>query len=89
MFWQILKSEQERDAYMEKLKESVSSLEGILRRTTAPNLKALEKLKEVKDKLHGLNEGMSLNGFLVVDFSFWGSSTFFLCFNFAFLMQLD
>ncbi|XP_013880822.1 structural maintenance of chromosomes protein 1B [Austrofundulus limnaeus] len=51
---EILENEKERKAYSEKLKESISSLEGVLHHTAAPNLKALEKMKEVRDKLHGL-----------------------------------
>uniref|UniRef100_A0A7N6FF71 Structural maintenance of chromosomes protein n=1 Tax=Anabas testudineus TaxID=64144 RepID=A0A7N6FF71_ANATE len=39
-----------------KLKDSVSSVEAVLHRTTAPNLKALEKMREVKDKLQGVTE---------------------------------
>ena len=55
--WQNLQNEKEIEAHLEKLKESVSSLEGVLHRTTAPNLKALEKMREVKDKLQGVMEG--------------------------------
>uniref|UniRef100_A0A674EXU4 Structural maintenance of chromosomes protein n=1 Tax=Salmo trutta TaxID=8032 RepID=A0A674EXU4_SALTR len=32
----------------------MSSLEGVLQRSTAPNLKALEKMREVKDKFQGV-----------------------------------
>lgn len=45
---------------MEKLKESVSTLEAVLHRTTPPNLKALERMREVKDKLQGVTEGIQL-----------------------------
>ncbi|KAF3855223.1 hypothetical protein F7725_023278 [Dissostichus mawsoni] len=48
-----LEAEKEVQAYIERLKESMSSIEGVLQRTTAPNLKALEKMREVKDKLQG------------------------------------
>ncbi|XP_045892216.1 structural maintenance of chromosomes protein 1B [Micropterus dolomieu] len=51
-----LQAEEEVEASLERLKESVSSVEGVLRRTTAPNLKALEKMREVKDKLQGVTE---------------------------------
>ncbi|KAM4573899.1 structural maintenance of chromosomes protein 1B [Odontesthes bonariensis] len=51
-----LQNEKEIKAHLEKLKESVSSLEGVLHRTTAPNLKAVEKMREVKDKLQGVME---------------------------------
>ncbi|XP_054588689.1 structural maintenance of chromosomes protein 1B isoform X2 [Nothobranchius furzeri] len=51
-----LMTAEEIEAYMEKLKESLSSLEVVLHRTTAPNLKALEKMNEVKDKLQGVTE---------------------------------
>nr|XP_020449098.1 structural maintenance of chromosomes protein 1B isoform X2 [Monopterus albus] len=51
-----LQTEKEVKAYLEKLKESISTREGVLQRTTAPNLKALEKLCEVKDKLQGVTE---------------------------------
>lgn len=48
------------EAYLEKLKESVSSVKAVLQRTSAPNLKALEKMGEVKDKLQGVTEGILL-----------------------------
>ncbi|XP_070763568.1 structural maintenance of chromosomes protein 1B [Enoplosus armatus] len=51
-----LQAEEEVEASLERLKESVSSVEGVLHRTTAPNLKALEKMREVKDKLQGVTE---------------------------------
>lgn len=47
-------------AYLERLTESLSSIEGVLHRTTAPNLKALEKMREVKDNLQGVTEGILL-----------------------------
>uniref|UniRef100_A0A8D3E7H2 Structural maintenance of chromosomes protein n=1 Tax=Scophthalmus maximus TaxID=52904 RepID=A0A8D3E7H2_SCOMX len=46
----------EVEAYLEKVKESVSSIEGVLHRTTAPNLKALAKMREVNNKLQGVTE---------------------------------
>ncbi|KAL3061024.1 hypothetical protein OYC64_009272 [Pagothenia borchgrevinki] len=51
-----LEAEKEVQAYIERLKESMSSIEGVLQRTTAPNLKALEKMREVKDKLQGVSD---------------------------------
>lgn len=54
---QNLEATKDVEAYLEKLKESVSSLEVLLHRTTAPNLKALEKMREVKDKLQGVKDG--------------------------------
>ncbi|KAM7002632.1 structural maintenance of chromosomes protein 1B [Tautogolabrus adspersus] len=51
-----LQAEEEVEAYLEKMKESVSTVEGVLHRTSAPNLKALEKMREVKDKLLGVTE---------------------------------
>lgn len=47
-------------AYLERLTESLSSIEGVLHRTTAPNLKALEKMRVVKDNLQGVTEGILL-----------------------------
>lgn len=44
-------------AYLENMRESVSSLELVLHRTPTPNLKALTKMNEVEDKLHGIVEG--------------------------------
>ncbi|XP_076588533.1 structural maintenance of chromosomes protein 1B [Chaetodon auriga] len=51
-----LQAEEEVGAYLERLKESLSSTEGVLHRTTAPNLKALEKMREVNAKLEGVTE---------------------------------
>ncbi|KAM9753420.1 structural maintenance of chromosomes protein 1B [Menidia menidia] len=51
-----LRAEQEIEAHLERLRESVSSLEGVLHCTTTPNLKALERMREVKDKLQGVTE---------------------------------
>lgn len=50
--------EEEVEAYIQRLTENLSSIEGVLHRTTAPNLKAVEKMKEVKDKLQGVTEGL-------------------------------
>ncbi|XP_070827903.1 structural maintenance of chromosomes protein 1B [Chaetodon trifascialis] len=51
-----LQAEEEVGAYLERLKESLSSTEGVLHRTTAPNLKAMEKMREVNAKLQGVTE---------------------------------
>ncbi|KAK5927533.1 hypothetical protein CgunFtcFv8_012680 [Champsocephalus gunnari] len=51
-----LEAEKEVQAHIERLNESMSSIEGVLQRTTAPNLKALEKIREVKDKLQGVTD---------------------------------
>lgn len=50
--------EEEVEAYIQRLTGTLSTIEGVLHRTTAPNLKALEKMREVKDKLHGVTEGL-------------------------------
>ncbi|XP_010768853.1 structural maintenance of chromosomes protein 1B-like [Notothenia coriiceps] len=51
-----LEAEEEVQAHIERLNKSMSSIEGFLQRTTAPNLKALEKMREVKDKLQGVTD---------------------------------
>ncbi|KAJ4918416.1 hypothetical protein JOQ06_022228 [Pogonophryne albipinna] len=51
-----LEAEKEVQAHIERLIESMSSIKGVLQRTTAPNLKALEKMREVKDKLQGVTD---------------------------------
>lgn len=61
MYGQNLQAEQEVEASLENLRESVSSIEAALQRTTAPNLKALNKMREVKDKLQGVKEGICMN----------------------------
>ncbi|XP_038164961.1 structural maintenance of chromosomes protein 1B [Cyprinodon tularosa] len=55
----ILAEDEEIDAQMEKLKESVSSAEKVLSSTSTPNLKALEKKREVKDKLEAVTEAFN------------------------------
>lgn len=42
---------------LEKLKEEVSSLECLIMASRAPNLKALEKMREVKDSFHEVMDG--------------------------------
>ncbi|XP_035280729.1 structural maintenance of chromosomes protein 1B isoform X1 [Anguilla anguilla] len=49
-----LEGAEELEAEVGRLQEVVSSLEGVLQRSTAPNLKALEKIKEVKDMYQGV-----------------------------------
>ncbi|KAM3869655.1 structural maintenance of chromosomes protein 1B-like [Diretmus argenteus] len=44
-----LQTEEEVEAQLERMRESVSSIDAVLQRTTAPNLKALQKMREVKD----------------------------------------
>ncbi|XP_068579160.1 structural maintenance of chromosomes protein 1B isoform X2 [Cebidichthys violaceus] len=51
-----LQTEEEVEAFLERLKESVSSVEGVLHRTTTPNLKALSKMREVRDKLQEVKD---------------------------------
>ncbi|KAM6973344.1 structural maintenance of chromosomes protein 1B [Aplochiton taeniatus] len=51
-----LQGQEQVEAQLEKLKEVVSSVEGVLQHTTTPNLKALEKMREVKDKFQGVME---------------------------------
>lgn len=63
---QSLEAEEEVEAYVERLKESLSSIEGVLHRTTAPNLKALEKMGELKVKLQGVTEGILMEGSSIV-----------------------
>ncbi|XP_030637388.1 structural maintenance of chromosomes protein 1B [Chanos chanos] len=45
----VLMEEEEKEKQLGCLHEAVSSLEGLLQRSTAPNLKALEKMREVKE----------------------------------------
>ncbi|XP_029010359.1 structural maintenance of chromosomes protein 1B isoform X2 [Betta splendens] len=54
--FRILQTEEEVQAYIENMRESISSLEELLHHTSTPNFKALEKMKEVKDKLQGIME---------------------------------
>ncbi|XP_061576288.1 structural maintenance of chromosomes protein 1B [Cololabis saira] len=49
-------TEGQTDSYLEKLKEAVASTEAALHHTCPPNLKVLEKIRDVKDKLQGVNE---------------------------------
>lgn len=56
-----MEAEEDVEAYVEGLKESLSSCEGVLHRTTAPNLKALEKMDELGVKLQGVTEGILLS----------------------------
>lgn len=54
---QCVQTEQEAEANLHRLRESLSSVEDVLYHTTAPNMKALEKVREVKDKFQGVAEG--------------------------------
>ncbi|KAM8893216.1 structural maintenance of chromosomes protein 1B [Spinachia spinachia] len=56
-----MQGEEQVEAFLERLKESVSSVEGLLLRTTAPNLKALAKMREVKDKLQGVTDAFDVS----------------------------
>ncbi|KAF6721532.1 Structural maintenance of chromosomes protein 1B [Oryzias melastigma] len=56
-----LQVEEEMEAALEKLRESVSNTEGVLHNTTTPNLKALEKMREVKDKWQEVTEAFDLS----------------------------
>ncbi|XP_061532831.1 structural maintenance of chromosomes protein 1B [Phycodurus eques] len=47
---------EEVDNYLERLKESLHAVEEQLKHTATPNLKALEKLREVKDKLQDVTD---------------------------------
>ncbi|XP_061679482.1 structural maintenance of chromosomes protein 1B isoform X2 [Syngnathoides biaculeatus] len=49
---------EEMDNCLEKLRESLFSVEEQLKHTTTPNLKALEKLSEVKDKLQDVTDAL-------------------------------
>ncbi|XP_067090421.1 structural maintenance of chromosomes protein 1B [Osmerus mordax] len=51
-----VQAEEEVEAQLESLREAGSSVEGVLQRSTAPNLKALEKMREVKDKFQSVAE---------------------------------
>ncbi|KAI7812085.1 putative structural maintenance of chromosomes protein 1B, partial [Triplophysa rosa] len=52
MSLKALTEESEVEAELEKLKEEVSSLECLIMASRAPDLKALEKMREVKDNFH-------------------------------------
>lgn len=71
---QCLQTEQEAEAYLHRLREALSSVEDELYHTTAPNMKALEKIREVKDKFQGVAEG---NSVLLIYGSIRGSQFFF------------
>ncbi|XP_061898837.1 structural maintenance of chromosomes protein 1B isoform X1 [Entelurus aequoreus] len=50
---------EEVDAKIERLRESVYSIEEELHQTITPNLKAVEKMKQLKDKLQGLTDALN------------------------------
>lgn len=54
---QALTDESELEAQLEKLKEGISSLESMIMMSRAPNLKALEKIREVKDSYREVMDG--------------------------------
>lgn len=54
---QSVQTEQEAEACLHRLREALASVEDVLYHTTAPNMKALEKVREVKDKFQGVAEG--------------------------------
>ncbi|XP_029697016.1 structural maintenance of chromosomes 1B isoform X2 [Takifugu rubripes] len=51
-----VQTEQEAEACLHRLREALASVEDVLYHTTAPNMKALEKVREVKDKFQGVAE---------------------------------
>uniref|UniRef100_A0A667YJS6 Structural maintenance of chromosomes protein n=1 Tax=Myripristis murdjan TaxID=586833 RepID=A0A667YJS6_9TELE len=53
---QRLESEEDVEAQQVNLRESVSSIEEVLHRTTAPSLKALEEMRDVKENYQGVVE---------------------------------
>lgn len=54
---QSLTEEQEVTAQLEVLREKVSSLDRMIRGSKPPNMKALEKMSEVKDSFRGVVDG--------------------------------
>lgn len=55
--FQCLQTEEEMEAYLNRMRESLSSVHLMLQHTAAPNMKALEKMREVRDKFQGVAEG--------------------------------
>ncbi|TRY54525.1 hypothetical protein DNTS_033392 [Danionella cerebrum] len=53
--------ESEIEAMQEKLKEGVSSLEALILKSRAPNLKALEKIREVKDSYRDVMDAFEMS----------------------------
>lgn len=56
---QSLQAEEEVEAFLEQLEKSVSSIKRVLCHTSVPNMKALAKMKDVKDKLEEVTDGTS------------------------------
>lgn len=56
-FLQELEREEEVESELEKLQETLDSLETALQRSGTPDLKALQKMNEVKEMFHGIVEG--------------------------------
>ncbi|XP_008309879.1 structural maintenance of chromosomes protein 1B isoform X2 [Cynoglossus semilaevis] len=54
-----LEGEAEVKAHLEKLQKLVDSLELVLHQTAVPNMKALEKMVEMKNRLQEINEAFS------------------------------
>lgn len=54
---QGLQTEEEVEAYLDRMREALASVESMLYHTTAPNMKALEKIREVKDKFQDVSDG--------------------------------
>lgn len=54
---QGLQTEEEMEAYLNRMRESLSSVHLMLQHTAAPNMKALERMREVRDKFQGVAEG--------------------------------
>lgn len=54
---QGLQEEEEAEAYLHRLREALTSAEAMLYHTSAPNMKALDKIREVKDKFQDVAEG--------------------------------
>lgn len=59
---QGLQTEEAAEAYLHRMKESLAASEAMLHHTTAPNMKALEKIREVKDKFQDVAEGHLCSG---------------------------
>lgn len=54
---QDLQMEEEAEAYLHRLRKALTSMDDMLFHTTAPNMKALEKIREVKDKFEDVAKG--------------------------------
>uniref|UniRef100_A0AAQ4PPT2 Structural maintenance of chromosomes protein n=1 Tax=Gasterosteus aculeatus aculeatus TaxID=481459 RepID=A0AAQ4PPT2_GASAC len=54
-----LQAEEEVEAFLEQLEKSVSSIKRVLCHTSVPNMKALAKMKDVKDKLEEVTDAFN------------------------------